>query len=736
MIMRASFTLSCLLAALAAGKAAAAPLSFSYGGQLTQGDEVVAGPVSLELRFYRVASGGSPIKSNGAAIVAPFSNVSLDEGVFQVEVDSSLLDATQMSAIFDTEEAVYVEVRDTTSAVTYPRQRLVSMPYALKVPVDGKRARFGSDGRLTVGPGTNAGANEFLTTDSSGNLIWATPSGGGSNPFGSQIDDADVSSLSQSKITNLVSDLAAKADAATVTAALGGKASSSHSHTIAGDVTGDIGATAVTKLRGFPIDTTSPSTGQVLKWDGSKWAPSADEGVGDVPNPLPAVDGAALTNVNASALRSSPIAATAPSTAQVLKWNGAAWAPATDANSGGTVTSITAGYGLTGGTITGSGTIALASPIDAAKIQGRAISSTAPSNGHVLKWNSSASSWEAAPDDGGVAGAISTGQNLGIADATTGDIYESTSSPNMRFRRLKEGVGIDLTQNADDVTVGIGPGGISSTELANDSVTSAAIATDAVTADEIAAGAVGNAELAADTVTSAKIQDGTIVNADISGTAAISGDKISGGTISNFASTGIDDNAAATSVTISATGNVGIGTTAPSYKLHVIGSAGLSSGTAWTNASDIRLKDIAGDYDLGLSEIMQLHTVRFTYKQDNPLGIPAGNLRTGFIAQEVREVIPEAVIERPDGYLELNVDPIHWAVVNAIKELGSDSQRQTADISELRAENEQLKAESERLTAESEQLRAESEQLRAESEQLRAAFCAKFLEAAICRDYY
>jgi hypothetical protein len=42
--------------------------------------------------------------------------------------------------------------------------------------------------------------------------------------------------------------------------------------------------------------------------------------------------------------------------------------------------------------------------------------------------------------------------------------------------------------------------------------------------------------------------------------------------------------------------NVGIGTTNPGHKLHVIGTAGLSTGTAWTNTSDIRLKDIHGPY--------------------------------------------------------------------------------------------------------------------------------------------
>jgi len=145
-------------------------------------------------------------------------------------------------------------------------------------------------------------------------------------------------------------------------------------------------------------------------------------------------------------------------------------------------------------------------------------------------------------------------------------------------------------------------------------------------------------------------------------------------------------------------GNVGIGTTAPSHKLHVIGTAGLSTGTAWTNTSDIRLKDIQGDYEYGLNEILKLHTVRFNYKKGNPLSLPSNKNIVGFIAQEVQEIIPEAVVEREDGYLELNVDPIHWASVNAIQELYgickvTDSQvvEISRRVASLEAENVTLK---------------------------------------------
>ena len=53
---------------------------------------------------------------------------------------------------------------------------------------------------------------------------------------------------------------------------------------------------------------------------------------------------------------------------------------------------------------------------------------------------------------------------------------------------------------------------------------------------------------------------------------------------------------------------------------------------------------------------------------------------TGFIAREVRKVIPGAVKERADGYLELNVDPIHWATVNAVKELAGEKGSELAAL--------------------------------------------------------
>ncbi len=146
----------------------------------------------------------------------------------------------------------------------------------------------------------------------------------------------------------------------------------------------------------------------------------------------------------------------------------------------------------------------------------------------------------------------------------------------------------------------------------------------------------------------------------------------------------LGSNAAPGVVRITTGGNVGIGTTSPNYKLHVVGTAGLSTGATWTNASDIRLKDVRGSYDYGLDEIMALNPIRFSYKRNNPLGLPSEPEIVGFSAQEVKTVIPDAVKTREDGYLELNVDPIHWAMLNSIKELKQEIEELKSELAKLK----------------------------------------------------
>ncbi len=126
-------------------------------------------------------------------------------------------------------------------------------------------------------------------------------------------------------------------------------------------------------------------------------------------------------------------------------------------------------------------------------------------------------------------------------------------------------------------------------------------------------------------------------------------------------------------------GNLGIGTLTPAHAIAVTGTAGLTTGTAWTNTSDIRLKDIDGDYEKGLTDILKLHTVRFHYKEGNPLGLASDTPMTGFIAQEILPVFPDAVWTRKDGYLEFDIHPVNVAMVNAVQELGRTSEKQAGE---------------------------------------------------------
>jgi hypothetical protein len=69
--------------------------------------------------------------------------------------------------------------------------------------------------------------------------------------------------------------------------------------------------------------------------------------------------GAGASAATVVRLQNRPVASTLPTNGQVLKFDGTQWAPANDASGSGTVTSIVAGSGLTGGTITTTGTIAV-----------------------------------------------------------------------------------------------------------------------------------------------------------------------------------------------------------------------------------------------------------------------------------------------------------------------------------------------------------------------------------------
>ena len=144
-------------------------------------------------------------------------------------------------------------------------------------------------------------------------------------------------------------------------------------------------------------------------------------------------------------------------------------------------------------------------------------------------------------------------------------------------------------------------------------------------------------------------------------------------------------NAVAERMVIDHDGQVGIGTSTPDQLLSVNGNASKAGGGSWLVFSDERLKTVEGPFGRGLAEILTLEPIRYRYRPDNPLGLRGDAEYIGFSAQAVQQAIPEAVTSTDTGYLQLNADPLLWAMVNAVKEL-----KATSD--ELRARNAALEA--------------------------------------------
>ena len=143
-------------------------------------------------------------------------------------------------------------------------------------------------------------------------------------------------------------------------------------------------------------------------------------------------------------------------------------------------------------------------------------------------------------------------------------------------------------------------------------------------------------------------------------------------------------------------------------------TAYMAGGTLWSNTSDARIKNVVGEYEPGLDEVLQLRPIRYTFKGNDtwvndlaahPMGEDGVELEpvlsktgaapypgsthydyaveqkefVGFIAQEVEAILPGAVTRRK-GYIDgqevsdmrdLNLHELLFALVNSVKTLAA-----------------------------------------------------------------
>jgi hypothetical protein len=126
------------------------------------------------------------------------------------------------------------------------------------------------------------------------------------------------------------------------------------------DLSGTYPNPTVTRIQTRPVSNAAPAVGQVLKWNGTQWVPATDTAghavYADSAGGAVRVGGQSLSaldtryinsgesagndlsgtypNPTVARIQTRPVSSSAPSTGQVLKWNGSQWIPANDTTGG------------------------------------------------------------------------------------------------------------------------------------------------------------------------------------------------------------------------------------------------------------------------------------------------------------------------------------------------------------------------------------------------------------------
>ena len=128
-------------------------------------------------------------------------------------------------------------------------------------------------------------------------------------------------------------------------------------------------------------------------------------------------------------------------------------------------------------------------------------------------------------------------------------------------------------------------------------------------------------------------------------------------------------------------GNVGIGTTSPSAKLHVAGN--IKTNTI-NETSDERFKKNIQNIDTPLSKVLSLRGVYYYWDLDNPdVQEIDSSKQIGMIAQEVEKILPELVNTDSNGYKSVEYSRVVAVLIEAMKEQQKTIDEQKDMINDL-----------------------------------------------------
>ena len=153
--------------------------------------------------------------------------------------------------------------------------------------------------------------------------------------------------------------------------------------------------------------------------------------------------------------------------------------------------------------------------------------------------------------------------------------------------------------------------------------------------------------------------------------------------------TGVTSAIAGTGVSVSgATGAItwSIGQAVATNSAVTFASVAASGDIVAFSSSDRKFKNNIQLIPNALEKVSKLNGVTWEWN-DDVNDVTKSSPKTGLIAQEVQEVLPEVVSEREDGYLGLDYSKMVGLLVEAIKEQQTQIHSLTIEIENLKKNN-------------------------------------------------